>query len=135
MTEPTTVTSDQPTELDVRDVPKPQRHPLIFERFAALPPGGCFVLINSHDPKHLRQEFDHDHPGAYAWDYLDTGPVWRIQITRLIDADLPRILCDARTIAAEASGADAAGAVWKLQVSQRHLDVNIIRLQPEGQPT
>jgi uncharacterized protein (DUF2249 family) len=45
-------------ELDVRQVPKPQRHPLIFDRFAALPPAGSFVLVDSHDPKHLRQKFD-----------------------------------------------------------------------------
>jgi uncharacterized protein (DUF2249 family) len=80
-------------ELDVRQVPKPQRHPLIFDRFAALPPAGSFVLVNSHDPKHLRQEFDRDHPGTYTWDYLETGPaVWRIRITKRTSADLPRVV-------------------------------------------
>lgn len=48
-------------ELDVREVPKAQRHPLIFDRFAALPDQGAFVLVNSHDPKHLRDEFERDH--------------------------------------------------------------------------
>jgi uncharacterized protein (DUF2249 family) len=26
-------------------------------------------LVNNHDPKHLRAEFDADHPGSYGWEY------------------------------------------------------------------
>jgi uncharacterized protein (DUF2249 family) len=75
-----------PHDLDVRDVPKSQRHSLIFDRFNALPVGESFVLVNTHDPKHLRQEFDRDHPRTYDWDYLETGGesgrLWRVRITR-----------------------------------------------------
>lgn len=70
-------------ELDVRSVPKPQRHPRIFARFASLEARQSFILVNGHDPKHLREEFERDHPGAYDWSYLESGPVWRIRITRL----------------------------------------------------
>ena len=129
MPEQNTTTAEEPTELDVRDVPKPQRHPLIFERFNALTIAESFVLINSHDPKHLRQEFDRDHPGTYTWEYLESGPVWRIRIGRRADADLPRVLADTRDFSAKGPAGDAAGAVWKLDVSQRHLDANIIYLQ------
>ncbi len=84
-------------ELDVRGVSKPERHPLIFDRFARLPRLGSFVLVNSHDPKHLRQEFDRDHAGTYAWEYLQRGPaVWRIQITKLTGAERPRIVGNTR---------------------------------------
>ncbi|HEY3869878.1 MAG TPA: DUF2249 domain-containing protein [Actinocrinis sp.] len=114
--------------LDVREVPKPQRHGLIIQRFAALSPGASFVLVNGHDPKHLRAEFDRDHLGAYEWSYLESGPVWRIRIGRVTDADLPRPLCD--TAAVLDGAADAAGAVWKLEVADRHLDANVIRLRP-----
>ena len=114
------------SELDVRDIPKPQRHPHIFERFEALPPLGSFVLVNSHDPKHLRQEFERDHPGTYDWSYLESGPTWRIRITRLAASDLPQILCD--TTALVDSNGDATGAVWKLEKSQRQLDANVIQL-------
>lgn len=131
MSEPTAVTSTDVTELDVREIPKPLRHSLIFERFAALSPAGSFVLINSHDPKHLRQEFERDHPGTYDWRYLQTGPVWRIQISKLTGTDLPRVLCDAQALATDELTGDAAGAVWKLTVAQRHLDANIIHLQPD----
>lgn len=120
-------------ELDVRDVPKPQRHPLIFDRFAALAPSGSFVLVNSHDPKHLRQEFDRDLPGSYGWDYVESGPTWRIRISKLTDANLPRILCNTDAVAASSPAADAGGAVWKLEAAQRHLDANLIRLQPDAQ--
>jgi uncharacterized protein (DUF2249 family)/quercetin dioxygenase-like cupin family protein len=130
MPEPSAMTSD---ELDVRQVPKPQRHRLIFDRFASLEPSGSFVLVNSHDPKHLRQEFDRDQTGAYDWRYLEEGPVWRIRITRLTRTDLPRILWNARALANDGLAADAAGAVWKLEVSQRQLDANVIHLQPGGQ--
>jgi uncharacterized protein (DUF2249 family) len=123
----------RPDELDVRQMPKPQRHPLIFSRFAALPPSGSFVLVNSHDPKHLHQEFERDHPGTYTWQYLETGPTWRIQITKLSATDLPRILVNAAALSSSAPPTGAAGAVWKLEISERHLDANIIHLQPDGQ--
>jgi uncharacterized protein (DUF2249 family) len=71
-------------ELDVRQLRKPDKHPTIFAGYAALPIGGSFVLVNNHDPKHLRAEFDIDHPGSFEWEYLEKGPeVWRIRITKL----------------------------------------------------
>ena len=122
--------ADPADELDVREVPKPQRHRLIFRRFAALAPGESFVLVNGHDPKHLRAEFDRDHPETYDWAYVESGPVWRIRITRLTEADVPRPLCD--TTAVLDGAADATGAVWKLEIADRHLDANVVRLQPGG---
>ena len=56
--------------LDVRAVRKPDKHPQIFEQFNALAVGESFVLINNHDPKHLREEFATDHPGEFSWQYL-----------------------------------------------------------------
>jgi uncharacterized protein (DUF2249 family)/quercetin dioxygenase-like cupin family protein len=120
-------------ELDVRQIPKPQRHPLIFDRFADLAAGEAFDLINSHDPKHLRQEFERDHPGRFGWDYLESGPeTWRVRIGKRSTTDLPRVLCDAYALARADSTLDAGGAVWKLDLTERHLDANLIRLLPEG---
>jgi uncharacterized protein (DUF2249 family) len=82
-------------ELDVRRVPKSQRHPMIFARFDALAPGESFVLVNSHDPIHLRQEFARDRPGAYDWRYLEGNQserLWRIRIIRITDIDLGHLL-------------------------------------------
>lgn len=51
-------------ELDVRQIPKPQRHPMIFARYR---------------------------PGAYDWRYLEgsqSDRLWRIQIIRITEPEL-----------------------------------------------
>lgn len=53
-------------ELDVRQLRKPDKHSTIFTGYAALAVGEAFVLVNNHDPKHLRAEFDVDYPGSYG---------------------------------------------------------------------
>ena len=53
-----------------------------------------------------------------------------MRITRLASTPLPRILCDTHETAIGQLGPDASGAIWKLQVSRRQLDANIIRLEP-----
>ncbi len=122
-------------ELDVRAVPKPQRHPLIFARFDSLAVGGSFVLVNSHDPKHLHEEFERDHPGAYDWAYLPTGNsrLFRIRITRRVAGDLPRVLAYTTTLTLIEPDADTGGAVWRLEPVARQLDANVIRLRPDRQ--
>jgi uncharacterized protein (DUF2249 family) len=71
-------------ELDVRSVPPPQRHPLIFQTFEALRPGEAFILINDHDPKPLYYQFQYERPGQFEWAYLEQGPeVWRVRIGRI----------------------------------------------------
>jgi uncharacterized protein (DUF2249 family) len=64
-------------ELDVRGLPKRDKHPAIFAAYQQLPVGADFVLVNNHDPKHLRAEFDTGYAGSYGWDYVERGPqVW-----------------------------------------------------------
>jgi uncharacterized protein (DUF2249 family) len=87
--------TDTSDELDVREIPKSQRHPMIFARFDALTAGESFVLINSHDPIHLRDEFARDRPGAYDWRYLECSQkdrLWRIRIVRVTEGDLAGLL-------------------------------------------
>lgn len=118
-------------EFDVRLLHKSDRHPAIFRAYGALALGESFVLVNDHDPEHLRDEFEIDHAGGYGWDYLDLGPeVWRIRISKLATTPLPHILCDTATVAAPPDPL-ARGAVWRLQRRQRDLDSNIIRLPPD----
>lgn len=74
-------TPEVKAELDVRQIPPPQRHPLIFETFESLAPGEAFVLINDHDPKPLYYQFAFEREGQFTWEYLEQGPaVWRVQI-------------------------------------------------------
>lgn len=73
-------------ELDVRRFPHGQRHDVIFTTYGTLAPGAGFVLVNDHDPKPLRYQFEAEHAGEYTWDYLQTGPEWRVRIGRTATA-------------------------------------------------
>lgn len=136
---PTTAPTDQEPasepaeELDVRSLRKPDKHPTIFGVYNALPVGASFVLINDHDPKHLHEEFEADHPGSYQWEYLNTEVRdWRIRITKLATTPLPRTLVNTAQLTSDTGVADVTGAVWKLQARERDLDSNIIALPPGG---
>jgi uncharacterized protein (DUF2249 family)/quercetin dioxygenase-like cupin family protein len=116
-------------EVDVRTLRKPDKHPAIFQAYAALPAGDSLVLVNDHDPRHLHDEFEVEYPGGYAWEYLAKEPrEWRIRITKLASTPLPRVLADTSALAAP--DAEAAGVAWKLQMRERDLDSNVITLAP-----
>jgi uncharacterized protein (DUF2249 family)/quercetin dioxygenase-like cupin family protein len=116
-------------ELDVRPLRKPDKHPAIFHAYAAVPAGESLVLVNDHDPRHLHDEFEVEHPGGYAWEYLAKDPgAWRIRITKLASTPLPRILADTTALGTTAAG--ATGVIWKLQMRERDLDSNVIALAP-----
>lgn len=70
-------------DLDVRGLPREERHAKIFGAFGALAPGEAFVLVNDHDPLPLRAKLEAEHLGSLGWEYLAAGPsVWRIQIAK-----------------------------------------------------
>lgn len=79
--EPTVPTEDR--VLDVRAEEPKRRHELIFETFADLPVGQAYTLVNDHDPKPLRYQFEAENAGEFSWQYLEQGPeVWRVRIGR-----------------------------------------------------
>ena len=43
--------------LDLREVPPPQRHPMIHEAFQTLDSGEALEIVNDHEPKPLFYEF------------------------------------------------------------------------------
>jgi uncharacterized protein (DUF2249 family) len=70
--------------VDVREVAPRDRHPLIFSTFSGLGNGQAFELVNDHDPKPLRYQFEAEMPGQFAWEYLLSGPdVWRVRVTKV----------------------------------------------------
>ena len=70
-------------ELDVREVSHAHRHARIFDAYRTLHPGAGFVLVNDHDPRPLRYQFEVQYPGEHTWKYLESGPrVWRVRIGR-----------------------------------------------------
>ncbi len=71
------------TTVDVRTVPPPQRHPMIFGTFNQLLPGEAMLLINDHDPKPLYYQFQAELADTFTWDYIEQGPeVWQVRISR-----------------------------------------------------
>ena len=74
--------ADDP-DLDVRDLAPAARHEAIFDAYRALAPRAGFVLVNDHDPKPLRYQFEAEHAGEFTWGNLESGPeVWRVRIGR-----------------------------------------------------
>ena len=71
--------------IDVRTVAPRDRHPLIFSTFGRLQRGEALELVNDHDPRPLYYQFNDQVPGAFAWEYLERGPLWRVAITRTGD--------------------------------------------------
>jgi uncharacterized protein (DUF2249 family) len=116
-------------QLDVRGMRKPEKHPAIFQAYAGLGVGESLVLVNDHDPRHLRDEFEVEYPGGYSWDCLarDRG-AWQIKITKRAATALPRVLADTTALGAPETG--AARVAWKLEMRERDLDSNIIALDP-----
>jgi uncharacterized protein (DUF2249 family) len=76
--------------LDVRTVPPPQRHPMIFGAFDALAPGEAIEIVNDHDPVPLYFQFEKTRLGQFDWRYLCAGPeLWHVRIERVAQA-VPR---------------------------------------------
>lgn len=117
--------------LDVRGIRKPDKHPTIFKRYDELERGASFVLINDHDPIHLHDEFERDHPGSYGWEYLRHEPRdWQIRISKNSTTALPRVLVNTADDFEERVGQN--GAAWSIATRQRDLDTNIIVLTPDA---
>lgn len=75
---------DKSEELDLREVPRPQRHPMIFAKFDALAVGDSVRLLNDHDPIPLNRQFENIRPGQASWEYIERGPaLFRIRIRRI----------------------------------------------------
>ena len=120
-------------ELNLLEIPKPQRHGLIFRAFAGLELGDSLVLVNDHEPKHLRDEFDAELPGSFSWESLGLGEdgAWRVRITKTTKTAVPRIVGDA-TALADGKNLEHGGSLWQLRPAARGLDANVIALQPHG---
>jgi uncharacterized protein (DUF2249 family) len=70
--------------LDLRRIPRAQRHPLVFARLEGIAAGQSFTIVNDHDPQPLRRQLEARFIDEIAWDYVERGPdVFRICITRI----------------------------------------------------
>lgn len=70
-------------ELDLRQLPPPERHKRIFQIWESLQPGETMKIINDHDPKPLYYHFLAEFAGRFEWAYLQNGPVdWMVTILK-----------------------------------------------------
>lgn len=65
---------DAVTRYDVRNIPKPERHPTIHHRYGMIPDGAAMELIAPHEPEHLRMEFVERYDEAFEWEVLEKEP-------------------------------------------------------------
>ncbi|MFN8035378.1 MAG: DUF2249 domain-containing protein [Acidimicrobiia bacterium] len=76
--------------LDLREIPPPQRHPLVYQHLDALRPGESLELTNDHRPSPLRYEIEATRPDEFEWTDGLAGPdVFTATITcraRIVDA-------------------------------------------------
>lgn len=95
-------------ELDLREVERFQRHPLVFAKFDALKVGESFVLVNDHDPVPLRGQMEAMRPHQLTWEYTDRGPgIFRIRVSRI-----------APLSGAETSPSSAPQTLWGIEQSR-----------------
>ena len=112
-TGPSAATGD--AALDVRALAPAQRHEKIFATYGALGAGTAFVLVNDHDPKPLRYQFEAEHEGRFTWEVLESGPtVWRVRIGR------PAGTATGETEAAAPAGGEPELDVRHFPHGQRH---------------
>ena len=71
------------TTIHVQQIPPRERHAQIFASFDALAVGHALQIVNDHDPRPLRFQFDDRTPGQFDWSYIESGPeTWRVNIKR-----------------------------------------------------
>ena len=120
-----------PEIIDVRTVPKPERHPLVMAAYQKLDVGSGLILINDHEPRNLKNEMEAEYAEALAWEpQASDDQEFRVLISKRAATPLPRILADVGELG---GAAETSGSVWQLQPQQRDIDANIIALSPGGE--
>ncbi|WP_049928748.1 DUF2249 domain-containing protein [Halopiger goleimassiliensis] len=93
---------DVVTSYDVREIPKPERHPTIHHRYGMIPEGGTMEIIAPHEPRPLRQEFHQRYGDAFEWEIVEQEPGrCRVHVTKRSDAGT-----DANAAESDADGGD-----------------------------
>jgi uncharacterized protein (DUF2249 family) len=70
--------------VNATEYPPQLKHKVIFETFDGLQPAEAMLLINDHDPRPLRFQFEAMHAGHFAWEYLEQGPdTFRVKISKI----------------------------------------------------
>jgi uncharacterized protein (DUF2249 family) len=65
---------DDCEELDLREIRRPERLPLVFHKFDMLAVGRSFTLTNDHDPVPFSRQMNNMRPGQCGWEYIQRRP-------------------------------------------------------------
>lgn len=69
--------------VNATEYPPHLKHKVIFETFNRLKPAESMLLVNDHDPKPLRFQFQSMHEGEFEWEYIEQGPkTFQVKITK-----------------------------------------------------
>lgn len=69
--------------VDVRPLPRPERHPRIFAAFEALANGQTLVLTSDHEPRPLHAQFEERYGAQYTWEQRQRSDgSWQVRISR-----------------------------------------------------
>lgn len=70
--------------VNATEYPPQLKHKVIFETFNNLQPSEAMLLINDHDPKPLRFQFESMFKELFTWEYLEQGPdMFQVKIGKL----------------------------------------------------
>ncbi len=79
--------SEETRTIDIRPLPPPERHSLIFNTWENLPVGHTMRIVNDHDPKPLSYLFQAEYTGQFEWQYEKSGPQeWIVRLKRTAPA-------------------------------------------------
>lgn len=69
--------------VNATEYPPHLKHKVIFQTFEKLNQDESMLLINDHDPKPLRFQFESMFQGQYQWEYVEQGPeTFQVKITK-----------------------------------------------------
>ena len=69
--------------INATEYPPHLKHKMIFETFNKLNDGESMLLINDHDPKPLRFQFESMYAEHYDWEYVQQGPtIFQVKISK-----------------------------------------------------
>ena len=76
--------ADKVQILDLRTMPPFERHEKIFQIWDSMESGNVLKIINYHDPKPLRYQFEVEYKDKYSWEYKQEGPKdWVVEIKKI----------------------------------------------------
>ena len=69
--------------VDVRPLPRPERHARIFAAFDGLASGQTLVLTSDHEPRPLHAQFEQKYGAHYTWEQRQLGDgSWQVRIAK-----------------------------------------------------